>query len=140
MAVLFDLDGTLIDTANDIIWAINVLCVELNKPLADVNLLKDNVNYTEEDEETLYQLQNEFEYYFNGKTITLGGKAYPWYDLYDILLNIITEKTNDIYDIMKLSIMKQFTSSKELNSIVIDLIKLFRPDLEEDLKLYLTFL
>ena len=45
MAVLFDLDGTLIDTANDIIWAIYVLCVELNKPLADVNLLKDNVSF-----------------------------------------------------------------------------------------------
>ena len=45
MAILFDLDGTLIDTANDIIWAVNALCVELNKPLTDVNLLRDNVSF-----------------------------------------------------------------------------------------------
>ena len=45
MAILFDLDGTLIDTANDIIWAVNALCVELNKPLSEVNLLKDHVSF-----------------------------------------------------------------------------------------------
>jgi len=29
MAILFDLDGTLVDTADDIISAINNLCLEL---------------------------------------------------------------------------------------------------------------
>ncbi len=45
MAILFDLDGTLIDTAGDIIEVINALCKELNKPIVDHNLLKDNISF-----------------------------------------------------------------------------------------------
>lgn len=45
MAIFFDLDGTLVDTADDIIGAINNLCLELNKPIADPILLKDNTSF-----------------------------------------------------------------------------------------------
>lgn len=45
MAVFFDLDGTLVDTSQDIILAINNLCLELNRPLADQKLLKDNISF-----------------------------------------------------------------------------------------------
>lgn len=45
MAVFFDLDGTLVDTCQDIVLAINNLCRELNKPLADQKLLRDNISF-----------------------------------------------------------------------------------------------
>lgn len=45
MAVFFDLDGTLVDTCQDIMLAINNLCRELDKPLANQKLLKDNISF-----------------------------------------------------------------------------------------------
>ncbi len=45
MAILFDLDGTLVDTADDIISAVNNLCLELNMPIVDHQLLKDNTSF-----------------------------------------------------------------------------------------------
>jgi N-acetyl-D-muramate 6-phosphate phosphatase len=45
MAILFDLDGTLIDSAQDIINAINDLCKELGKPIVNPQLLKDNTSF-----------------------------------------------------------------------------------------------
>jgi len=45
MAIFFDLDGTLVDTCDDIILAINNLCLELNKPLADYKLLKAHISF-----------------------------------------------------------------------------------------------
>jgi N-acetyl-D-muramate 6-phosphate phosphatase len=45
MAILFDLDGTLVDSAADVIYAINCLSRELGKPLVDPQLLKDNTSF-----------------------------------------------------------------------------------------------
>lgn len=74
MAILFDLDGTLVDTANDIISSINNLCLELGKPTVDPKLLKDNtsfglekilsislnININEINSEDLQKLKNRF--------------------------------------------------------------------------------
>ena len=45
MAIFFDLDGTLVDTCQDIIIAINNLCRELNRPEAHHQLLIDHVSF-----------------------------------------------------------------------------------------------
>lgn len=45
MAILFDLDGTLVDTVHDMVWAMNALCTELNKPLPDPKILKNHVSF-----------------------------------------------------------------------------------------------
>lgn len=45
MAIFFDLDGTLVDTVDDIITALNNLCSELNLPIPDPILIKDNTSF-----------------------------------------------------------------------------------------------
>lgn len=45
MGILFDLDGTLVDTAGDIIESINNLCKELGQPIPDQTLLKKNISF-----------------------------------------------------------------------------------------------
>jgi phosphoglycolate phosphatase len=43
-AVLFDLDGTLLDTAPDMVSALNVLCAEGNRPLIEYELARAHVS------------------------------------------------------------------------------------------------
>lgn len=45
MAILFDLDGTLVDTAGDILAAINNLCIEYDHAIADQVLLRNNTSF-----------------------------------------------------------------------------------------------
>lgn len=45
MVILFDLDGTLVDTANDIVDAVNDLCIELNYPTPDPKLIIENTSF-----------------------------------------------------------------------------------------------
>lgn len=90
MAILFDLDGTLVDTADDIISAINNLCVELNKPIVDPKMLKDNtsfglerilpialnINIKEIDLEDLKKLKNRFRELYRESNF-IGSKLFP---------------------------------------------------------------
>jgi len=113
MAILFDLDGTLIDTADDLINTTNNLCAELNKPTVDPKLLKDNlsfglekmlqialnINITEINAEYLEELKNRFRVLYRQSKF-IDSKLFPGIELlianlkeHGFKIGVVTNKT-----------------------------------------------
>jgi phosphoglycolate phosphatase len=45
MAILFDLDGTLVNSADDMLNAMQALCLEIKKPLVDPKIFINNISF-----------------------------------------------------------------------------------------------
>ena len=60
MAILFDLDGTLLDTAPDMHTAVNILLQEQDKPVMDYEELKQLVSFGSG--KIIQQMMKQFQY------------------------------------------------------------------------------
>lgn len=134
MGILFDLDGTLVDTAGDILEAINNLCIELGQPIADQTLLKNNtsfglkkllsialnMNIQDLDEIKFKPLKDRFKYLYS-KTNFIQSVLFP--GIQELLDNLkmhnfkVALVTNKHYEFAYL-ILKKLNMLKYLDCIV----------------------